>query len=145
MTPFASVAMLEKLALLKIALCRAPVLSKAASRRTSEMIPPGLAAFRTSESNAFVDRIHLHQTHASHVHSYGKPAPGLRNRLPSEMRIIVCPNLRPVFVLWVRESAGIRSRGERETIGQTPVRESDKQRHAFRTDADTRGRSTELS
>src|SRR4030088_3076204 len=29
MTPFASVAMLEKLALLKIALCRAPVVSRA--------------------------------------------------------------------------------------------------------------------
>ena len=31
MTPFASVAMLEKLALLKIALCRAPALSSASS------------------------------------------------------------------------------------------------------------------
>ena len=31
MTPFASVAMLEKLALLKIALCRAPALSRACS------------------------------------------------------------------------------------------------------------------
>ena len=27
-------------------------------------------------------------------------AAGLRNRLPSEVRIVVCPNLRPVFVLW---------------------------------------------
>src|SRR5882724_11758241 len=35
MTPFSSVAMLEKLALLKIAFCKAPVLSRAASRRTS--------------------------------------------------------------------------------------------------------------
>jgi hypothetical protein len=35
MTPFSSVAMLEKLALLKIAFCSAPVLSRAASRRTS--------------------------------------------------------------------------------------------------------------
>ena len=34
-TPFASVAMLEKLALLKIALCRAPVFSRASWRRTS--------------------------------------------------------------------------------------------------------------
>jgi hypothetical protein len=32
--------MLEKLALLKIALCRAPVLSRAASRRTSALISP---------------------------------------------------------------------------------------------------------
>ena len=32
MTPFASVAILEKLALLKIALCRAPVFSNASSR-----------------------------------------------------------------------------------------------------------------
>src|SRR3989442_8849017 len=37
MTPFSSVAMLEKLALLKIAFCKAPVLSRAASRRTSVM------------------------------------------------------------------------------------------------------------
>jgi len=34
MTPFASVAMLEKLALLNIAFCRAPALSSASSRRT---------------------------------------------------------------------------------------------------------------
>src|SRR5450759_4986666 len=34
MTPFASVAMLEKLALLKIALCRAPALSSASACRT---------------------------------------------------------------------------------------------------------------
>jgi hypothetical protein len=33
MTPLASVAMLEKLALLKIALCRAPALSSASSAR----------------------------------------------------------------------------------------------------------------
>jgi hypothetical protein len=38
MTPFASVAMLEKLALLKIALCRAPVLGKDSWRRTSVML-----------------------------------------------------------------------------------------------------------
>src|ERR1700690_90962 len=36
-TPFASVAMLEKLALLKIAFCRAPVLSRVSWRRTSVM------------------------------------------------------------------------------------------------------------
>src|SRR6266576_1112652 len=35
MTPFSSVAMLEKLALLKIAFCNAPVLSKALLRRIS--------------------------------------------------------------------------------------------------------------
>src|SRR4051794_19054690 len=35
MTPFSSVAMLEKLALLKIAFCKAPVLSRASSRRPS--------------------------------------------------------------------------------------------------------------
>ena len=35
MTPFSSVAMLEKLALLRMAFCSAPVLSRAASRRTS--------------------------------------------------------------------------------------------------------------
>src|ERR1017187_7206235 len=38
MTPFASVAMLEKLALLKIAFCKAPALSRASSRRTSVTI-----------------------------------------------------------------------------------------------------------
>src|SRR6202162_4390847 len=35
MTPFSSVAMLEKLALLKIALCKAPAFSRASLRRTS--------------------------------------------------------------------------------------------------------------
>src|ERR1035437_987052 len=38
MTPFASVAMLEKLALLKIALCRAPAFSRTSLRRTSVTI-----------------------------------------------------------------------------------------------------------
>ena len=38
MTPFASVAMLEKLALLRIAFCKAPVLSKASWRRISVML-----------------------------------------------------------------------------------------------------------
>src|SRR5450759_4220571 len=38
MTPFASVAMLEKLALLKIAFCRAPVLSKDSWRPASVML-----------------------------------------------------------------------------------------------------------
>jgi len=38
MTPLASVAMLEKLALLKIAFCSAPALSRAASLRISGMI-----------------------------------------------------------------------------------------------------------
>src|SRR6188508_914033 len=37
MTPLASVAMLEKLALLKIALCRAPVFSSASACRTSTL------------------------------------------------------------------------------------------------------------
>jgi hypothetical protein len=35
MTPFASVAMLEKLALLKMALCRAPVFRRASACRAS--------------------------------------------------------------------------------------------------------------
>src|SRR4051812_23654754 len=38
MTPFSSVAMLEKLALLKIAFCKAPALRRASSRRTSVTI-----------------------------------------------------------------------------------------------------------
>src|ERR1039457_6845529 len=38
MTPFSSVAILEKLALLKIAFCKAPVFSRASSRRTSATI-----------------------------------------------------------------------------------------------------------
>src|SRR6476619_1642390 len=42
MTPFSSVAMLEKLALLKIAFCSAPVFSRAASRPTS--VTPSAAA-----------------------------------------------------------------------------------------------------
>ena len=44
MTPFASVAILEKLALLKIALCSDPVLSRVATLRTSEVIYPVSAA-----------------------------------------------------------------------------------------------------
>src|SRR5580700_3534069 len=38
MTPFSSVAMLEKLALLKIAFCKAPAFSRASSRRISVTI-----------------------------------------------------------------------------------------------------------
>jgi len=38
MTPFSSVAILEKLALLRIAFCSAPVLSNAFLRRTSVMV-----------------------------------------------------------------------------------------------------------
>src|SRR5476651_1263398 len=50
MTPFSSVAMLEKLALFRIAFCRAPVLSTASLRRSSvlnsmELITGRLAAF----------------------------------------------------------------------------------------------------
>ena len=40
MTPFASVAMLEKLALLKIALCRAPAFSSASSACLRTAAPP---------------------------------------------------------------------------------------------------------
>ena len=36
---------------------------------------------------------------------------GLSYRHMSETRIIVCPTLRQVFVLWVRTSEGIRFRG----------------------------------
>ena len=43
MTPLASVAMLEKLALLKIALCNAPVLSNVSSCRISKTSPSTLA------------------------------------------------------------------------------------------------------
>src|SRR5687767_14609883 len=39
-TPFSSVAMLEKLALFRIAFCRAPVFSTASLRRTSVMTAP---------------------------------------------------------------------------------------------------------
>src|SRR3954447_4150095 len=38
MTPFSSVAMLEKFALLKIAFCKAPAFSRTSSRRTSVTI-----------------------------------------------------------------------------------------------------------
>jgi hypothetical protein len=56
MTPFSSVAMLEKLALLKIAFCRAPVLSRASLRRTS-VTTSGLpaASSRMTESWCSVD------------------------------------------------------------------------------------------
>jgi hypothetical protein len=43
-TPFASVAMLEKLALLKIARCRAPAFSSASSARKSGAPAPASAA-----------------------------------------------------------------------------------------------------
>src|ERR1035437_1601555 len=44
MTPFSSVAILEKLALLKVAFCRAPVFSRASSRRTSVITSTAPAA-----------------------------------------------------------------------------------------------------
>ncbi len=50
MTPFSSVAMLEKLALLKMAFCKAPVLSTAALRRTSVMTSGVLAAWNPVSS-----------------------------------------------------------------------------------------------
>ena len=52
MTPFSSVAMLEKLALLKIAFCKAPVLSRASWRRTSMLaavVPAALSRMEESE------------------------------------------------------------------------------------------------
>src|SRR5450830_249275 len=55
MTPFASVAMLEKLALLKIAFCKAPVLSNASWRRTLVMpsaVPA--AGLRMARSRIFL-------------------------------------------------------------------------------------------
>src|SRR5512140_1946527 len=63
MTPFASVAMLEKFALLKIALCRAPVLSRTsacriawlppdASRATSCVVEMGASAGRQCNKGA---------------------------------------------------------------------------------------------
>jgi hypothetical protein len=53
MTPFSSVAMLEKLALFRIASCKAPVLSKTSWRRTS-VRPSALTA-----SAAIVERLFL--------------------------------------------------------------------------------------
>src|SRR5450756_2243038 len=66
MTPFASVAILEKLALLKIAFCKAPVLSKASWRRTSVM-PSALpaAGLRMAESRSFADMRHLRLKNAT--------------------------------------------------------------------------------
>src|SRR6185503_9483826 len=59
MTPFASVAMLEKLALLKIASCNALVLSCASGGRTAEMISRGPATNRPASgdvgSGGFMD------------------------------------------------------------------------------------------
>src|ERR1043166_4516999 len=53
MTPLASVAMLEKLALLKIALCSAPVLSSATWRCTLMLGSRRAAAFRASGAISF--------------------------------------------------------------------------------------------
>src|SRR5712672_1053052 len=60
MTPFASVAMLEKLALLKIALCRAPAVSRASCRRPSVMTSTMPAASSIApELRPFLDMAHL--------------------------------------------------------------------------------------
>src|SRR3954464_795967 len=59
-TPFASVAMLEKLALLKIALCRAPAVSRASCRRPSVMTSTMPAASSIApELRLFLDMAHL--------------------------------------------------------------------------------------
>src|SRR6266850_4949300 len=58
MTPFSSVAMLEKLALFRIAFCKAPVLSTASTRRIS-MTASALAASRAAESWPFLLMDHL--------------------------------------------------------------------------------------
>src|ERR1700726_1740438 len=58
MMPFSSVAIIEKLALLKIAFCRAPVFSRASCRRTSVMPLGGrLSALITPEDIVFLDMI----------------------------------------------------------------------------------------
>src|SRR5580704_1324547 len=55
MMPFSSVAIIEKLALLKIAFCRAPVFSRASCRRTSVMPLGGpLPALITPEDIVFL-------------------------------------------------------------------------------------------
>ena len=50
MTPLASVAMLEKLALLKMALCNAPVFSSASGERTSVAASAGSVVLVRKES-----------------------------------------------------------------------------------------------
>src|SRR6185436_13645083 len=66
MTPLSSVAMLEKLALFRIAFCSAPVLSSAASRRTSAMTFPVVASSsRTPDSRAVADMGYLCGLHNS--------------------------------------------------------------------------------
>src|SRR5208337_1556528 len=65
-TPFASVAILEKLALLKIALCKAPVFSKVSWRRTSVMPsaePSAGLRLRTTRSRIFSNMIGLRENH----------------------------------------------------------------------------------
>src|SRR5450759_293530 len=61
MTPFSSVAILEKLALLRIAFCKAPVFSTASLRRTSVMTSTVPAARRSASlgdsSGVFMDLI----------------------------------------------------------------------------------------
>src|SRR3954471_4653253 len=59
-TPFASVAMLEKLALLKIALCRAPAVSRASCRRPSVITSTIPAASSIApEPRLFLDMAYL--------------------------------------------------------------------------------------
>src|SRR5260221_439790 len=63
MTPFSSVAMIEKLALLRIAFCRAPVLSSASCRRTSAITfaVPASPSRAVSGSVTLVDKPNLRE------------------------------------------------------------------------------------
>src|ERR1035438_5468126 len=67
MTPFSSVAILEKLALLKIASCKAPVFSRASSRRTS-VITSAVRAVSSAKSANTGDRksTRLNSSHSQH-------------------------------------------------------------------------------
>src|SRR5438128_2528383 len=84
MTPFASVAMLEKLALLKIALCKASAVSSASCRRLSVMVSTTPVAGSVScsnsgiedppprsimgESNSLLDMVHFRGVEAKESH-----------------------------------------------------------------------------
>src|SRR5947207_1362141 len=54
MMPFSSVAMIEKLALFRIALCKAPVLSRASSRCTSILAASEPASLSRAAESGFV-------------------------------------------------------------------------------------------
>src|ERR1700682_3414278 len=71
MTPFASVAILEKLALLKIALCRAPAVSRASSIAAESRLSLAMAHLRPENATSSGREIHGVWVHVIREFQYG--------------------------------------------------------------------------